>query len=164
MNRISPSELYMQFREAQIYITDRQYDSHLHSVLMSIIATQNFEIEDYKELYNNLRRQYGYHIDHEAHYKAAIEHHNNSAWKSIEKYLGRKPYLVDRKRCYQGFEFQITRKEYYRCTGWNEKGNIKFIYTDCPENRFSKPTFKKLLNFNYEQFKDFFKDKKMYKF
>lgn len=154
---LTPAKVYSYFRESQPYINDRSYNSCLLNVLDSIIAISNFEENDYFELTKVMSTKYACYANTERHYRIAIENNNNSAWKSIEKYLNRKPFIVDKKRCYEGFEFQISRTEYYGCTGWNQKGEIKFILSSKP-NRAGQ---RKLLKFNYQQFKEYFKDKKI---
>ena len=156
MERITPAELYRQFKIQQPYITDRQYDSVLNNVLESIIASQRFEIDDYHDLYKWIRREYDYHWDSEWHYRIAIKHNNNLAWKSIEKFINRKPYLFDNKRCYEGFEFSTTDGDTYKCTGF-DGSRIKFKVW------FKKPEFK-LLKFTHAEFKDYFNARKMVKY
>lgn len=159
INDLVPARIYSYFKNCQKYTTQGVHESNLHSILCSLLATITFKEGDYLQLQNVLGYFNQYHGSAEYHYRIAIENNNNSAWKEIEKYLNRKPYIVDGKRCYDGFEFQISKNEYYACTGWNSDGRIKFIRST--EN--DRKGQRKLLNFNYEEFKEYFKDKKMYK-
>ena len=156
--KLSPSVVYNYFLKQQKYISDRGYDKVLNNVLECIMASSIFEENDYELLFKQLRTRIQWHCNTEWHYRIAIENNNNSAWKSIELFLKRKPYLVDSKRVYDGFDFQLARNEYYRCTGWNEKGNIKFVLYSEPNNNGRR----KLLNFNREQFNEYFKGKKIF--
>ncbi len=38
-------------------------------------------------------------------YSLAIEAGNNTAWKSFEQWTGRRPFIIDKKRLYIGYEF-----------------------------------------------------------
>lgn len=154
---ITPAKAYCYFSNPQKYLTDRAFDKYISNVLEAIIATIEFKENDYLELRKVISGKYFCNSNVEYHYRIAIMNNNNTAWKEIEKYLDRKPYLVDGKRCYDGFEFEVARNEYYTCTGWNAKGNIKFILSNNP-NRNGK---RKLLNFNFDEFKEYFKDKKI---
>ena len=153
--KLNPSIVYDYFRNHQKYITDRMYDEVLDNALECIIASSIFENNDYELLYKSLRRRIQRHYDTEWHYRIAIKNNNNTAWKSIELFLNRKPYIIDGKRCYDRFEFQLARNEYYRCTGWNEKGNIKFVLYSEPNGNGKR----KQLNFTKEQFNEYFEGK-----
>lgn len=156
--KLNPSIVYNYFRSQQKYITDRMYDKVLDNALECIMASSIFENNDYELLYKSLRTRIQRHCNTEWHYRIAIENNNNTAWKSIELFLNRKPYLIDGKRCYDCFDFQLARNEYYRCTGWNEKGNIKFVLYSEPNGNCKR----KQLNFTREQFNEYFKGKKMF--
>lgn len=154
---LNPAMVYLYFRKPQKYITERKSDSILNDILECVIAAAEFEIDDYELLYHNLRTKYLCHCDTEWHYRIAIENNNNTAWKSIEKFLDRKPYIINGKRCYAEFKFQLAHNEYYHCTGWNEQGNIKFVVYHEPNRK----GIRKLLNFTREQFNEYFKNKKI---
>jgi hypothetical protein len=159
INDIVPARVYSYFKGCHRYMTQGVHENHLNSVLSSLLATITFNDGDYLQLRKQLWNFSQYHTNPENHYRIAIENNNNSAWKEIEKYLNRKPFIVDGKRCYDGFEFEISRNQYYTCTGWNSDGRIKFIKSTKPNRK----GHRKLLNFNYDQFKDYFKSKKIKK-
>jgi hypothetical protein len=87
----------------------------------------------------------------ESNYRTAIVSNNSSAWKSIEFFLKRTPFILKNKRIYEACEFHTIvegKKTKYRCTGWNSDKKIKLVYD----------TFlgQKRLSFDNKQFKEYF--------
>jgi hypothetical protein len=154
---MTPARVYEYFRFQHKFTSDRIYSKSMYDILESILATRKFEENDYVELRKSLRGISIPHHDAEEHYATAVRSNNSSLWKQIESYLERKPFIIDKKRCYQGFSFQLSEKENYRCTGWNEMGRIKFIQSSDRRGEVDR----KLLNFNREEFMVHFKDKKI---
>jgi hypothetical protein len=158
MQNLTPAAVYSYFKcDRQQYITDRKYDSMIHQVLCSLLSSKPFKEGEYLELLNVLRKDYSYHRDVELHYGIAIQNGNRTLWKEIESYLNRKPFIIDNKRCYLGYDFRLETEPLkdFRCTGWNGKGEIKFVVSD-------RNTLKNtLLKFTYAEFKEYFKDKKI---
>lgn len=155
---LTPAAIYSYFKcDRQQYITDRRYDSMIHQVLCSLLESKEFKEGEYVELRNVLRKDYSYHRDIELHYGIAVLNGNRTLWKQIEAYLNRKPFIIDNKRCYLGYEFRLETEpiKEFRCTGWNDEGKIKFVVTD--RNTYQKT----LLKFTNAEFKEYFKDKKI---
>ncbi len=94
----------------------------------------------------------------EHYYRIAIEYKNNSCWKSLEKLFDRQPFILDGKRIYENETFytrQIGDWGNFKCTGWNEKKEIKFV-----EYRIGWEGEHRRHTFDNKSFKEFIKGKK----
>lgn len=153
---MTPALVYLYFTEQQKYISDRAYDDVMNKILYCILASDVFGEDDYGELYKVMQKRIQWHCDKEYHYRVAIENRNNTAWKSIEKFNNRKPYIFSGKRMYEGFKFKTRDGQcvnYIKCTGWNDDGKIKFIVSPGREIKLSCSRYR----FTHEEFNNFFK-------
>jgi len=142
--------------QAQSYLTTNNVMYRTLSVLLEVA---NFREDDFAEIEKQFNFEYWGLNSREQFYATAIIFRNRSAWKSIEKHLNRKPFLLNGKRIYEGAKWeahQDNRRIFYRCTGWNSDGKVKFLTdTSCTtekQKRYSKTN---------EEFKDFFKEIKI---
>lgn len=137
------------FKTAKKILSYDRYNSLMSDQLQLLLRTSFFRKEDYSEI---SKKSY---VRPENDYAVAIKAGNASAIKSIEIYLKRKPFIINRFRMFEGRMFLVIidgKKANFRCTGWNDSGRIKFIKTVYPSEK------KQLLNFDNKEFKDFFKN------
>lgn len=128
----------------------RTTNSIMYRVLTALIEVADFKINDFLEITKKFNFGYWGGNCIESFYASSIISNNNSAWKSIEFYLKRTPFIINGKRCYESFSFtDKNSRVLYRCTGFNEAGNIKFVYDENGKQ--------KRLSFTNKAFKDFAK-------
>lgn len=145
--------IFNQSFKSQSYLTT---NSVMSSGLSIALETFNFKEDEFSKIMKNFNFGYWGGNSIEYYYAQSISANNNTAWKSIEKAINRKPFILKNKRMYEGKCFTILYDEkwtVFRCTGWNEKGNIKFV-TD------NKNEKQKRFSFDIGEFKAFFKAKK----
>lgn len=127
----------------------------MNSILFQCCERLEFNINDFSEL----KRLYPNYISNwEYLYRESIVNRNNSAWKSFEHCFNRKPFLLNNKRMYIGIELrEFTDRAshiYYRCTGWNDKNEIKFLrFLNGRDGKNSRLTFTNIT------FTEYFKNK-----
>ena len=153
---LTPARVYAYFKQQENFTSDAKYRDSMYAVLDLVLSTRKFGQGDYVELRAELSSSLSRpHLDGEAHYRAAVVSNNRTAWREIEAYLGRKPYIISEKRIYEWFEFE-TEDGYFRCTQFQE-GCVRLVKS-------ADRTFyngRKLLKFNHKEFKEYFKNKKI---
>lgn len=143
--------------KSQSYLTT---NNALQRALYILTEVAIFKEDEFSEIMKNFNFDYwGINII-ESFYSNSILAGNNSAWKSIEKALNKKPFILQGKRIYEGKTFQMFIAERIvinlRCTGWNNEGKIKFVYDTLEKDK----SVQKQLSFDLKEFKEYFKDKK----
>mgnify|MGYP000309565468 CR=1 FL=1 len=155
-NRLNESQVLYTleyfFKQSFQYQSYETTNHIMYRVLCSLLAVCSFSEDDFSNITQKFNFGYwgGNYI--ESFYAEAVINRNISAWKSIEKYLNRKPFIIKSKRMYEGATFYDKNECIeYRCTGWNDKGKIKFVY--------NKNEKQKRLSFDNKEFRTFFKNK-----
>lgn len=126
----------------------------MRSVFYNLICVGSFDIDDFKKVSENFLMSY-WGGNYEHFYSYAIRSNNSSAWKSFEKWFDREPFILKSKRMYEGIKFKYpcekeNKWKFFRCTGWNDKKEIKFVTEEEPtQRRFS---------FTKNEMKAFFKE------
>jgi hypothetical protein len=116
------------------------------------LETFRFEDDEFLKIMKNFNFNYWGATSIESFYANAIKSKNSSAWKSIEKAIDRKPFILKNKRMYEGRTFEMKSEKKlikFRCTGWNDTNKIKFVTETEKQKRYS---------FDLKEFKEFFKD------
>lgn len=105
------------YRLMQLVRRESRHDSWRHinpmlSQALNLAITSNlpFEPDDFGLIVKNFRGGYWMGPDSEPWYTRAIECGNESAMVSMERWLGRRPFLINAERIYVGKQFQ-----------WNEQ-------------------------------------------
>lgn len=79
----------------------------MHGTLMlAVTGGLRFDNSDFNTIMKDFRGGYWVGCNHEALYRAAVECSNRSACMSYESWQGRKPFNIDGKRVFVGYEFQ----------------------------------------------------------
>lgn len=149
--------IWQQSFQSESYVTT---NSVMYRGLCIALETFKFQEDEFEKIRRNFNFGYWGGNSIESFYACAIQSNNNTAWKSIEKAINRKPFILKNKRMYEGKTFTIAFEEkwtVFRCTGWNEEGNIKFVYNTLNNGK----EIQKRISFNLKEFKSFFRMKKI---
>lgn len=146
--------IWQQSFKSESYVTTNNV---MYRGLSIAIETFNFQEDEFLKIMKNFNFGYWGGNNIEYFYADAVRSNNNSAWKSIEKAIDRKPFILKGKRMYEGRTFFIAMNKKwveFRCTGWNEQGKLKFVYETTEKDKKTQ----KRLSFDLKEFKEYFKD------
>jgi hypothetical protein len=91
------------------------------AVALAVRAGLEFAPGDVRALYDEFNGGFWFHEQNgEGWYAEAVEYRNASAWKSLEGYWGRWPFLWEGERMHVGRQFR-WQGEHVTCTSFNDK-------------------------------------------
>ena len=141
--------IFEQSFQSESYLTTNSVMQRTMEILLEVAR---FEEDEFSEIMKRFKFGYWGLNSIEHYYRTAINSQNNTAWKSIEKAIDRKPFILKGKRMHYGKTIEIAvdgKWVTFRCTGWNDTKKIKFVTETEKQKRYS---------FDLKEFKEFFKD------